>query len=786
MKKIFVAVLAMAGVVACNTVDTLDVPQNPEIRFANAFVENATRANEALDPSTTTESLTAFDVWGFMDKVDGTVFVGEDVTGSKGNFTYANVQYWAPGHTYYFAAVAPMNSANVEVVPATEDTAAKAGLGTINFKNIDGTEDLLYAAAPAVDAPDFGVAKTVELTFNHLLSKVKFTFTNGFTNNNAKIDVKNVRMTAPETATATLAAENSWANQAGEITLAFGDACAKTAAGKTQVAADERLTIPAGAEQKYTVTFEVTLYMGDVVAYSGTKTATIEGVALEIGKAYNFTATLNASNITKDGTELQPIVFDVEEVKNWVEAGAQTGVISGAVKDMTLLADAEATKTVNLTGVLDGAGHTISAVAGVDYVISNTARLIEAAAGSTVQNVKIDGKNNVYNGFGIRGIYTIGTGDVTVKNVEILNCTYAINANNAGKITVLNSTLQGWNSYGGTTEAYFENVKFIDGTYHNFRPYNNTVCKNCDFGKNVVIDLSCMVDGATIKFDNCTYDSAALTVANLNLPAGFVASVEGNVIFVEQAVVATTAEEFAAAITANDKQINIVLNNDLDVAISSLGTITGGSGEYKLGGEATEAITIDLNGKTLKITTTYWSNLGAKNDKAVFTIKNGTMTSSQATGTWNSYDLTFSNCDYIFENVVFKKAIAFDNTGKSASLKDVTITESHDYYAMWITADGQNITVDNLTIESAGRGIKIDEQYRDTPAKVNLTVKNSKFTTVKKAAIMVKSAAGAQINVENLDITGVAADQGNAVWVDSDSAAYYDLVTVTGGSKIQE
>ena len=158
MKKIFVAVLAMAGVVACNTVDTLDVPQNPEIRFANAFVENATRADEALDPSTTTESLTAFDVWGFMDEVAGTVFVGEDVTGSKGNFSYANVQYWAPGHKYYFYAVAPMNSANVDVVPATDNDAAKAGLGTINFKNIDGTEDLLYAAQQAVDAPAHGEA----------------------------------------------------------------------------------------------------------------------------------------------------------------------------------------------------------------------------------------------------------------------------------------------------------------------------------------------------------------------------------------------------------------------------------------------------------------------------------------------------------------------------------------------------------------------------------------------------------------------------------------------------
>ena len=594
MKKIFVAVLAMAGVVACNTVDTLDVPQNPEIRFANAFVENATRANEALDPSTTTQSLTAFDVWGFMDEVAGTVFVGEDVTGSKGNFSYANVQYWAPGHKYYFAAVAPMNSENVTV---NTESADLTGIGTIAFKNVDGTEDLLYSAV-AVDAPATlkDQAEVVKFTFNHLLSKVKFTFKNGFANENAYIDVKNVTMTAPQTATATLTGNwweaNPWAGHAGELTLAFGDACAKTAAGQTQVAADERLTIPAGAEQKYTVTFEVALYMGDVVAYSGTKTATIEGVALEIGKAYNFSATLNASNITADGTELQPIVFDVEVVKDWVEAGEQTGVISGAVENMTLLADAQATETVNLTGVLDGAGHTISAVEGVDYVIANTARLIEAAAGSTVQNVKIDGKNNVYNGFGIRGIYTIGTGDVTVKNVEILNCTYAINANNAGKITVLNSTLQGWNSYGGTTEAHFENVKFIDGTYHNFRPYTNTVCKNCDFGAGVVIDLSCMVDGATIKFENCTYNGVALTAANLTDAEGVNVAID---------LVVTEAPE-SNALVGNSSVANMTIDGGNYKTTDGKGLrgiyITAG-GEYTVDNVVVKNVTYAINVNTL-------------------------------------------------------------------------------------------------------------------------------------------------------------------------------------------
>jgi hypothetical protein len=242
-----------------------------------------------------------------------------------------------------------------------------------------------------------------------------------------------------------------------------------------------------------------------------------------MGKSYNFKAELNASNITgsgDDAIELLPIVFDVEEVNEWVDAGEQAGIIAGAVKDMTLFTDVEATERVVVSGTLDGAGHTVSAVDGVNYVISNTARLIEAQAGSTIQNIKIDGKNNVYDGYGIRGIYTTGTGDVVVRNAEIVNCTYAINANNAGKLTVINSTLQGWNSYGKTTENHFENVKFIDGEHHNFRPYNNTVCKNCDFGAGVVIDLSQMVAGATIKFEGCTYNGQPLSPANLSDAAG--------------------------------------------------------------------------------------------------------------------------------------------------------------------------------------------------------------------------------------------------------------------------
>ena len=524
MKKLFVAVLAIAGLVACNNEETVLVKGNAPIAF-DSFVENATRANVANDPSTTTTSLNAFDVWGFMDQPAGIVFVDEDVTGEQGNFSYQNTQYWVPGHTYYFAALAPMNSANWDLNTANANT---YGAGVVSFENKKGTEDLLYAATSVVSAADMA---PVKFQFNHLLSKVKFSFINGFVNEYNTIVVKNITMEAPAKGSIDLAVENWWDNddwnlENEKVILAFGDAGTMGINAK-QESAYERFSIPADAAYEYTVKFDVELYMGTVLADTYNKEVKVSGVALEMGKAYNFSAIINASNL-----ELDEIVFDVQEVKEWVDAGEQTVALGGPVTNLTLVSNAVANETVNLAGMLDGAGHTLDAVAGVDYVVSNTARLIEATAPSTIKNLVIDGNDVVYNDYGIRGIYTIGTGDVVVENVEIYKCTYSINANNAGKLTVKNSTLQGWNSYGSTTENYFENVKFIDGTHHNFRPYNNTVVKNCDFGAGVVIDLSYLKAEATIVFEGCTCNGRPLTPADLTAADG--KNVKINLVVTEQ------------------------------------------------------------------------------------------------------------------------------------------------------------------------------------------------------------------------------------------------------------
>lgn len=272
--------------------------------------------------------------------------------------------------------------------------------------------------------------------------------------------------------------------------------------------------------------------------------------------------------------------------------------------------------------------------------------------------------------------------------------------------------------------------------------------------------------------------ASILCVAMVLSTMGITTFAEGEV----ETISVSTAENLATALTKNEANIAVILEDNIDLPITSLGSITAGSGEYKLGGENTQEITIDLNQKTLNVTTTYWSALGSVNPDATITVKNGTMVSTgNSATTWNANDLRFCNCNWVFEDVTFNKEVALDNAGKLTTMNDVTINGTGDYYALWITAEGQTVNIDGLVINTEGRGIKIDEQYVDAEntVQVALAVSNSTFKTAKKAAIVVKSVAGADIVASNNNIENVNADTTNLVCVDSDLPASYPKVKVT-------
>ena len=323
MKKLILSAIAISTLVACSNEETLNQPSPKAIAFDNAFVYK-TRA--AADPSISTNGengttpIEAFKVWAFMDAPTAMVLEDELVEKENNMWTYDNVQYWMPGHTYYFGAVAPVEGADWTINTAEANT---YGLGVLTFTNNAGTQDLLYAST-SVSTVGMEVGSdmpAVKLFFSHLLSKVKFTFTNGFETDNISLKVSNIQMSAPKTGTINLNVENWWdnigdwaLNNQDNVQLAFGDV-ETLAMGLSAECANARLTIPAHKDHTYNISFDVEVFVSGTSAYKVTKTTTLTGVPIEMGKSYNFTAAITPENL-----DLEKIEFEVI-VKDWVEAG---------------------------------------------------------------------------------------------------------------------------------------------------------------------------------------------------------------------------------------------------------------------------------------------------------------------------------------------------------------------------------------------------------------------------------------------------------------------------------
>ncbi|MDB0827910.1 fimbrillin family protein [Phocaeicola vulgatus] len=334
MKKIFLIGLAATAMLAsCSNDETVEMAQQKAIGFSNAFVNNGTRS--IVDPSFTTTSLEDFAVYGFTQ--NGQIFKGDKVhkggSASTG-WSYDALQYWVPGNTYTFGAIAPYSVATNVSNVALPENATKVEM-TVAFTNTDADQvDLLHAAPTQIAGTE--VTETyktpVPMTFSHQLSKVKFSFKNAV-GKGYNVKVSNVKITDAYTnGTLTVAvAGNTWSNQASNtLELDFGnvvadDATADEAAfianDATLESYNEMLMIPTDNTAEYTVTFDAYLYQGDVllnkdgVAYS--HTTTIKGVELKLGYCYDFKATLTHENIVDPENPLKPIKFTVDGVEDW-------------------------------------------------------------------------------------------------------------------------------------------------------------------------------------------------------------------------------------------------------------------------------------------------------------------------------------------------------------------------------------------------------------------------------------------------------------------------------------
>lgn len=330
MKKIFIAIVAIAAAAACSNVETVSLNQEA-IGFDNAFINNSVRS--VIDPSLTTETLKTkgFGVYGFVTGTEtAPIFANEQVSWNGSAWTHPTVQYWIADAVYNFAAVAPYNA-------YTNVTAATTGL-SLQFTN-NGTTDLIYAQPDAITGLESGNT-AVAFNFKHVLSKVKFSFVNKYNATNSYLRVSNIKIeNAYATANATLNATTAWAGHAGTLELAFGNANTTqddSAAVKFNTAVpeveshNELLLIPGAVPSfekdsvvvpGYKVTFTVEVLIGDAVikTYNHVVAADFTPVA---GYSYDLKAEISHKNLDPEHKQ-EPIEFTVTAIGDWTESGLE-------------------------------------------------------------------------------------------------------------------------------------------------------------------------------------------------------------------------------------------------------------------------------------------------------------------------------------------------------------------------------------------------------------------------------------------------------------------------------
>lgn len=321
------------------------------ISFDAPFIENVTKA---IDPSYTATTLTSFNVYGTMENTNGDkanifnrVTVTKNATTNQGanHATYGqwgyaseNTQYWVAGNTYAFAAVAGDTASNNTygvTVNVTTDTKMPS---TITYDASSQT-DLLY---DYVNHGEHGTDSATEIafTFDHLLSKVKFSFTSGYAAN-YKVEVTEVTITNPYK-TGTCSIDNTdtspytWASQATaeDYTLSFAPVVLSTETSATASAAKipydegeskysslyERLMIPADyTTNKLKVSVKANVYLnnGTTDLLVAQKDYSLEvAVNLQPGNSYNFVGDITGT--------LTPITFKVESTGTWTTQTTQT------------------------------------------------------------------------------------------------------------------------------------------------------------------------------------------------------------------------------------------------------------------------------------------------------------------------------------------------------------------------------------------------------------------------------------------------------------------------------
>ena len=476
MKKILFVAAACVALASCSKEEIVSVDKGAAIGF-DTFVENSTRANDI-----TKANLSQFSVYGSVvaNNHEGFIFEDQAVTKSGDAYTYSPIQYWVPGADYKFSAFASLTSAQTATRQWSFEQGANAANGTIVFNNeaAEANQDLVYAyKGLQTTASITAKPAPVGFTFNHMLSRVMFTITNGFTaGSNIELDITNLTITNAHS-NGRLAIENgepkSWAVTANTFARNFGSTT-KLADNNTSWTTEHFYLIP--ADGVYNVTFDVTLHQAgvEVDTYSRTATVTLD---MEKGKSYNIKATLNTSNTSDDGSEIYPIEFTVDAVEDWENFGDVDATVTEPVS-VSSAAELEA-------AIANGGNITLTRDINLDEIATT-----RATYGLFIEkDCVINGEGHTFTSTSGRAIAVSGANAVTLKN-----------------FTLAATGERGIQVQGGAKNVTIENVTATSANYTLSLPSSagatNVIVNNCDFkGLNTV---NIAAPGANVTINDTT------------------------------------------------------------------------------------------------------------------------------------------------------------------------------------------------------------------------------------------------------------------------------------------
>lgn len=314
-KSLFMLGVAVAALASCTNEEVTEIANSRAIGF-NAFVNNATKA--VTEVTSLSDNFYVFGNFGTNENST----TESDWTGQVfNNELNTKKYYWIQGNYYRFGAYA--DGAGNSNANASFNAASQ----TLTFNNYtpDDTKDLV-AAIGTGNASSTIPTNAVSLSFSHMLAQVGFTF-NTEDGDEYKIAITDISIQkAIKTATGTFTStETKWTGDAEEGEAYKYDNIDDIADGKDH--SQYKLVIPQAVSSdanKIQVTFTASISGGGFTEdeESNKKTFTLDLTSPDSegwkpGYRYNYTATVNGSNINDDN---KPITFTVSSVQGWQDA----------------------------------------------------------------------------------------------------------------------------------------------------------------------------------------------------------------------------------------------------------------------------------------------------------------------------------------------------------------------------------------------------------------------------------------------------------------------------------